>query len=247
MKKEPSEMGLNRTGVAMSPFDGPRLVEASDQATPAPGDESELAGVRRAYAEDAAPLGSMPPPASMKGAAKAAVKLLTGEQPNVLLDRLGERLAFERSGVRLYQAVLSRFEVFEPDPAGPPLSELRRILGEEARHFELLSQVMEQLGGDPTAQTPAADVAGVESMGILQIIDDPRTSPSQVMHALLLAELADRDGWSLLVQLFEAADERELAERFRQAMFEEEEHLLLCRHWLASLTFAAAGLEPKSF
>ena len=50
----------------------------------------------------------MPVPGNLKGAAKAAVKALKGEKAAVFLDKLGERLAFERTGVRLYEAVLAK-------------------------------------------------------------------------------------------------------------------------------------------
>lgn len=105
---------LNRTGIGMAPVQGPEMLKgAADPQLSTPssaGDERALEQVRSAYASQAEPLGSMPPPSSLKGIAKTALALLKGEQPTVLLDKLGERLAFERTGSRLYEALLAKHD-----------------------------------------------------------------------------------------------------------------------------------------
>ena len=47
----------------------------------------------------------------------------------------------------------------------------------------MLVQAMEQLGGDPTAQTPCADVTATASMGLIQVVTDPRTTLAQSLNA----------------------------------------------------------------
>ena len=42
---------------------------------------------------------------------KTALNKLTGVSPEMLIDKLGERLAFERTGVRLYEALLAKASV----------------------------------------------------------------------------------------------------------------------------------------
>src|SRR5215208_434842 len=97
---KPTDTGANRTGIAASPLDSKKMIEASSGASAADGGPERLAAFRAEASKQAPPQGTMPPPASIKGAAKTAVKKLQGEKANVLLDKLGERLAFERSGVR---------------------------------------------------------------------------------------------------------------------------------------------------
>jgi hypothetical protein len=48
----------------------------------------------------------VPPPTSMKGMAKSALQALKGEKATVLIDKLAERLAFERTGTRLYETLI---------------------------------------------------------------------------------------------------------------------------------------------
>jgi hypothetical protein len=81
--------------------------------------------------------------------------------------------------------------------------------------------------------TPSADVAGVEASGIIQVLTDPRTTLTQCLGALLTAELADNDGWKILIAMAEAAGQDELAQRFTGALAEEDHHLASVRAWIA--------------
>jgi len=241
--------GMNRTGIGMSPVDGEQMLHAAREGTPS--SEGSAAGVqivREQYIAERAGIGSMPPPTSLKGAAKAAAALAANQRPNVLLDRLGERLAFERTGVRLYDALLAHMNVVADPGLGPTVTELRQIRDEERRHFELLRSVLEELGADPTVCTPAADAVAVETRGLLQVLTDPRSSRSQCLHAALVAELADHEGWRLLVTLARGLARDDLVARFEQAAREEERHVERLRAWFAAqvqadLTEGRVGVE----
>jgi len=91
------------------------------------------------------------------------------------------------------------------------------------------------LGGDPTAQTPCADATATASMGIMQVVTDPRTTLAQSLNAMLIAELADNAGWELLIALAQEAGKTEIAELFEDAMAEEQEHLVTIKSWLTAL------------
>src|SRR5689334_3818783 len=65
-----------------------------------------IAQVRRSYIEEADALGSVPPPGTVTGLLKTGAAMLTGKRAQVLVDKLAERLAFERGGTRLYDGAL---------------------------------------------------------------------------------------------------------------------------------------------
>jgi len=90
------------------------------------------------------------------------------------------------------------------------------------------------LGADPTVMSPSADLQATLSRGIVETLVDARTNFVQGLEAILVAELADNDCWTALVELAEIAGEDELATRFREAEMHEREHLLLVRSWLAA-------------
>src|SRR5947209_7586226 len=132
--KTPNDTGMNRTGIKTSPIDS-RATEAGAEQGDATSDggESLMAAVRLELAQRGEAVGSMPPPASLKGVAKTAVTMLKGESPTLLLNKLGERLAFERSGVRIYEAVIDKLPAFAGDggTAGPTVADLRAIQEDE--------------------------------------------------------------------------------------------------------------------
>lgn len=238
--------GDNRTGIATNPKQAEEMVEGTVEFPPSStGSVHPDENVRIAYAldtTDSRGLGSVPPPASLRGAAKLVLEKLKGNKPTLVLDKLGERLAFERTGTRLYEALVSKHEADGGFLGGPTRQELVDILNDEHRHFAMLAEVVRDLGGDPTAMTPSADAVAVVSMGVVQIIVDPRTTLLQGLEAILVAELADRDGWMVLVDLAREAGKDELRERFEQAERVEVEHLAKVRAWIR----AAQGRSAPS-
>jgi rubrerythrin len=241
MAQQTEHLGMNRTGVQMSPIDTAAMQD-SDNAPirGAPGDERALLDAREACIFNAGDIGSVPMPGTVAGAVSMGMHMLKGDRPQILLDKLGERLAFERTGTRLYDALLAKCDVMQGAPAGMTRDRVADIRRGEARHFLLLKDAIESLGGDPTAQTPSADVAGVESLGLVQVLNDPRTSLAQSLHALLTVELADRAGWETLIALAGEAGQDDLVAGFTLALEDEHRHLVLVQGWYHE----AIGLTP---
>jgi hypothetical protein len=222
------------------------MVEGAQQGTPSPEiDAAAAAELRRSDVRDAEPIGSVPPPASLKGVAKAAGQMLTGKKPLVLIDKLSQRLAFERTGSRMYENFLTKLEAAGA-PDGISIAEVRRFHQEELEHMAIVARAIEGLGGDPTVQTPSADVDGVASIGLLQVIADPRTSALQALHAIHVAELADNDGWAMLVDLVRAMGHEDMARDFTRALEQEHVHLATVRSWMAAGISSAAGVDEDT-
>lgn len=269
-------MGMNRTGMQMAPLNGASMVDyAADKAMDAPPEYGDFETMHRAYIEEADSVGSVPVPGTVKGAIKTGASKMMGTRPEVLMDKLGERLAFERTGARLYGAMITKVESLqggqvlddsvdnaETDayesldgegadtgdtddlaaaaPARVDLATLEKIRDEELEHFHLVKDAIEELGGDPTAMTPCADVAGVMAMGVMQTVTDPRTTVAQCLNALLTAELNDNASWELLMDLTERLGHDDMAVRFSVAYTTEMEHLAIIKAWLRAEVMAEA-------
>jgi rubrerythrin len=230
--KEETQIGLNRTGIQMSPFDASELIKAAGTTPPEPrGDDSALTELRSAYIANSDPIGSVPIPGTLKGAVTIGAAKLVGDRPEVLLDKLGERLAFERTGTRLYDALITKFDATQEGTPGMTRDELLQIRNDEARHFSILADAIASMGGDPTAQTPCADVTGVESQGLMQVVTDPRTTLAQSLHAILVAEMVDQNGWEMLIALAEDNGQNALVTDFDTALNEERRHLQQVQRW----------------
>jgi rubrerythrin len=264
---EATATGMNRTGAKVSPLGTAAMTEAVNELTPpGPVDTSALEAERITYINEADTVGSIPPPTSLKGVVKTGVAKLMGGEPTVLLDKLGERLAYERSGVRLYEALIVKHQAVSQmgtevlPPAAevialvaegqaamvvaadePPAQTLLRIRNEEHAHFVMLGEAIQKMGGDPTSQTPCADVTGTMSMGFWQVLSDPRTTLAQCLNAMLAVELTDNAGWELLIQLADEAGETELSGRFLAALTQEQEHLAIVKGWVTRLVKEGAG------
>lgn len=233
---------MNRTGIEKSPkqyeafLDG--LEEFDSLIT---GDEETPLTYRAPYIRESDPVGTVPPPGTVKGLAKAGTQNLAGRNAEVLIDKLGGRLAFERTGTRLYEAFINKCLIRESESAQLPLDRLQRFREEETAHMELLWEALRQLGADPTCVTPMADINGVASVGLMQIVSDPRTSVVQCLHAIHVAELVDNDGWQLLIKLSIEVGQNDIAEQFKQAMAEEDQHLALVRQLMEQVSGTEAG------
>ena len=239
-------MGVNRTGAQMAPI-GSTDVEAFARSRLGEGhqDGDSYVALHHEYIQEADRIGSVPVPGTLKGVATTVVSAVKGNKPSLFIDKLGERLAFERTGVRLYEALIMKCSAVGPeDRTGSieiDLEELEAIRSDEETHFRLLSDAIRFLGGDPTAMTPCADVAGVNASGWLQVLNDPRTTVAQALNTMLSAELTDNAGWELLIDLATAAGHKEMAEGFAVAASAEGRHLTQVKAWLKNAVLAEAG------
>jgi rubrerythrin len=225
-----TEVGMNHSGMQSADDGGEKMLENMALTKPKSGDERDLAKIRLEYAKQAEPVGTLPEP---KQSGMRAV----------LMDKLGERLAFERSGTRLYDALMAKCAADRS--GGVPTKELKHIRDEEALHFALVGAAIQSLGGDPTAQTPSADVSGVESMGLMQVLTDPKTTLAQALHAILVAEMVDNAAWDELIELTSQVGDDDLVARFAKAREEEMEHLEKVQAWYKEAMLASQRSEAS--
>ncbi len=244
-----TQIGGNRTGVDVSPLLAKQMASGAEEYSPVAGDANEAyAALEGQYIHPDNNVGSMPPPGTMRGALKSMAGKLAGHNPEVFLNKLGERLAYERSGVRLYEAFIRKCEALNNGALEllVPLDELRHIRDEEEEHFFMLQECIRRMGGDPTVQTPDANVSGVAGMGIMQVLTDPRTSLCQGLEALLSTELIDNAAWELLIGLSAEMKLDDMTERFTRALDQEEEHLSKVRTWYEEAVRGELGTESRA-
>jgi hypothetical protein len=232
--------GKNKTGVARAKERCEEMLESNTEFAPlAAADGQGIAAVRKEYGAAGDTLGTLPPPASAQQLGKTAVGALKAGHPVVLVDKLAARLAFERAGVRLYEALLDKFDARGGIEGGPSRADLEHILQEELAHFELLHGAIVRLGADPTAMTPAVDVEATASRGMQALMVEPRTTFAQALDVVLLVELTDNEMWDTIVTLARGAGEDDLARQLELARDQERDHLTKVRAWVAAAQAAA--------
>lgn len=236
MAEQKEHVGMNKTGIQMSPLetkhmlDDDKILSRGDA-----GDETASARLRQSYIGASNGLGSIPVPGTMKGMVSMGVHMIKGEQPQVLLDKLAERMAFERTGSRLYEGLLVKLDAMSGTGAAADLSidrgQVLAIRDDEVRHMLLVKEAIESLGGDPTAMTPSADAVGVQAMGFIQLINDPRASLAQTLCAILSIELTDNAGWETLIALADDHGQTDMVNAFSHALEHENKHLAMVQGW----------------
>ena len=233
-----TELGLNRTGAKIDSSEATKTAEgAASYTIPSPGTDDAIAQNRIRYMREADPVGTVPMPTSLRGTLSALQEKIKNVYHS-LMDKLSERIALERTGVRLYQALLSKYNGSEDNSSYPSLETIEQFCAEEKKHFDMACSVMEEIGGDSTAMTPSADVAGVAALGWVQAITDPRVSFKQSLEIILQAELVDNVCWEVLIELAEDVGLKNQATKFQQALDEENIHLATIKDWVLQLNIA---------
>ncbi len=242
--KSPIDVGGNRTGVEASPDMVKEMMEGVQLSPVETGfDLTAMEAIRSYYSRDAEPLGTMPAPPSVKGKMKSGMQKLKGKSPTVFLDLIADRLAFERTGTRLYEALLVKYDASDAQPGGPTRDEILHIHDEELEHFGLLMECMKTLGADPTAISPTADADAVASTGVMQLLSDPRSTLTECLHAIHMVELVDNDAWEMLASLADRLGHDSMAEQFRHALSQENDHLRMVRSWLQNTIEGQVGIS----
>jgi rubrerythrin len=199
------------------------MIEGTQEFGPTTGGGAEaIAENRIRMAKQSDPIATMPP----------TPELPLERLP--LIDRLGARLAFERMGVRLYDALISKHDAYGSFRGGPSRADLEAIRNEEQRHLELAHRLITQLGGDPTVVTPNANLQAVASRGIGDILVDPRSTLIECLEAIIVAELADHESWEMLASSMGQIGDRTAEQQVRDAERIEAEHLAKVRTWLTA-------------
>ncbi len=161
------------------------------------------------------------------------MKKLAEKHPEKLLDLLTERLTFERTGVKLYDSVLSKMQKSEDKVIASMIPQLKKQRDQEKEHEEWLEEQVRALGSDAHTETDLSELVLREARGVKEVIesDDELT---HLFHALLVAELVDENGWKLLVQLADEAQDEEALRSIIQRAREEEDHLVYVRSVVAA-------------
>jgi bacterioferritin (cytochrome b1) len=152
-----------------------------------------------------------------------------------VIDLLNERLAFERTAVRLYDRIVIRMRLSDDPEIERMIDRVQTHRDEEKEHEEWLEEQIRALRGDDHLPTERSVLVLAESQGIERVIHrDPRLAHD--FHALLSAELSDTAGWELLVRLAGEFGDSIAKKEFSKRMREEKEHVLFVRKVVEQLT-----------
>ncbi|WP_375754276.1 hypothetical protein [Corallococcus exercitus] len=163
--------------------------------------------------------------------------LQAAERPTPLLfvAQLRERLAFERTSSRLYAGLLVKTHALGSYPGGPSPERLVELHNQELDHLNLIRECVYRLGVDAPQLTTPGDGADPRTHGLLRAVDDPCATLQDALRAVLISEILNNAGWSLLVDLAQELGPPDLVDAFREVLREELLHLEEVTGWVANL------------
>ena len=227
--------GSNRTPMSLAPERAAEMMAMPPDLVPEKGVPRDFAKMRAIAAREALPAATNPP---LSAGTRKKVSAL-------VVDKLAERMSFERGGVRLYETLLLKHATYGTWRGGPSKDDLLHILQEELQHFEMLHRALRSLGADPTAVTASTNLAATISAGVCMAINDPRTNLLECLEAILVAELSDNACFEALLELVRAEGQDDLAGEIEEALEEEQEHLVKVKGWIAAAQGRAQAAPKK--
>jgi hypothetical protein len=153
-----------------------------------------------------------------------------------LIEKLGERLIYERAFLRLYKAYLNKHldsgSAFEGSaPYGQ--RELDAFVSHKCRQLDHLINAIQAMGGRPESPSPNTDLSTLVRRGIVSVFTDESFRLLALVNAIRVIELRGRAKALDLVQLAHAWRKPQLADELSALQDESRLKILnlnaLCR------------------
>ncbi|TVP57781.1 MAG: ferritin-like domain-containing protein [Halomonadaceae bacterium] len=244
---QPSPTGIQQSGMQVLPLVMPVVVQGSPLAALGPTPYDRLENIHYQPVTQDVAAGPAPLTDAFTGILTAGEEKVQSHNCALLLNKLCQRLAFERAGVRLYEALILKCEAAREKGAHPVLSiqKLRQFRDEELAHFLLLKRAMVSLGADPSTLPGEADTGAQASLGVQRVLNEPRSSVLQCLEAILTTELTDNAAWCLLKELCLNMGLKDLADEFTDALAQEEVHAAIIAEWVRLMTMTQGNVKNR--
>uniref|UniRef100_I1XN01 Ferritin/DPS protein domain-containing protein n=2 Tax=Methylophaga nitratireducenticrescens TaxID=754476 RepID=I1XN01_METNJ len=167
------------------------------------------------------------------------IKKVHQHNTELLLHKLGQRMAFERASVRLYEALIFKcLAARNGKKTVVSIDQLRQFRDEEVEHSFLLKTAIETLGFDPDEWIPDADSSLISSLQTPKVFTKKNSSVLSCLEAVLIFATNDNAEWHTLHELFTNMGLQDLAAEFNQALEEDSRQLETISHWIYQLSHA---------
>ncbi len=163
-----------------------------------------------------------------------------GPEHLLLVDKLMERCAFERTTACLYEAIDLRVAEHGSFPGGPTRAMLSGFAKTKLRHVDVVAAALYAFGAGPPPDAPAF-VSHAALRAVLALVEDPGTALPAALDAIAIVELADERAWGVLVELCRRAGNPGLGGLLDGAQKDACDHLHAVRTWIAAASAVSAA------
>lgn len=146
----------------------------------------------------------------------------------MLLEKLGEKLGYERAFLRLYESFVHKKSLYAKRYLHAKSYEQKifeNFAAMKAAHCEILQTALIGLGGNPDHIVPSEDLAAIARLGIVTVFIHPHAKLKNLFHAVRIVELTGKSTTLFLIRLAYAAGAEDLANHM-EILLEECEEIL---------------------
>lgn len=122
----------------------------------------------------------------------------------VFMDRLSEFLEHERGGAKIYELGLEKVEDEEQR------ERIQEFLDQTRRHEEILTGVIQELGGNPDQLSESAELDRQKSEALVEVDAEGEVGLLNFFQSLFIAELTCHMNWEFLSKCVRYCDDEEV-------------------------------------
>ena len=169
-------------------------------------------------------------------------------KPEEVMDKLSEFLTVEEGGVKLYEAALKLVHNREVK------EKFHEFHQQTMRHVEILTHVIEKLGGNPSYKSSGAKIADDKAKALLKTMHESKSlsrdeAELNAIENIVIAETKDHADWELLGHIAHRSEDSRLSQLLKPAVSEvegqEDEHLNWTNKKMGELALAALEKNGK--
>ena len=165
------------------------------------------------------------------------------------MDKLSEFLTVERGGIKLYEAALKHVHSREVK------EKFHEFHQQTIRHEEILTNIIEKLGGKASYKSAGAKVAEAKANALLKTMTDSKglsrdEAELNAIENIVIAETKDHADWELLGHIAHRSEDSRLADLLKPAVAEvekqEDEHLNWTKEKMGEMALEGLQKNGKS-
>ena len=165
-----------------------------------------------------------------------------------LMDKLSEFLTVEEGGVKLHEAALKHVHDREVK------AKFHEFHQQTVRHVEILTNIVEKLGGKPSYKSAGAKIAKEKATALLKTMSETKDmsrdeAELNAIENIVIAETKDHADWELLGHISHRSEDSRLSQLLKPAVSEvesqEDEHLNWTSKKMGELSLKALEKNGK--
>lgn len=144
---------------------------------------------------------------------------------DIYIQKLADRLAFERGETRLVSLAINRLERAKSAVPSRAISVLQINQSHDETHAELVRKILLSLKPEALDSWRLFDGVNRAYRGFFDVLVSPHSDFLRIFQILYFAKLASNGEWEVLIDLTRKFNGAEASRPFKEALAQERQHL----------------------